>query len=166
MRPGSPHAFTGPPSRRTLWPVMPWVRGNAPVPIVVWVAAVTAGNEPEIALRYVAPSRMRRCRFGHASGHRRSTFHPPPSITSVTTTRGANPGMPGRTRPSAARKSSNPRSLAVVGARSASVTRSSWSCGSTAPGDQTTIGTRSPYIHATAWLVRGSFGLSERDSCG
>ena len=51
MWPGSPQAFTGPPPRRTLCPVMPCVRGNAPVPIVAWVAAVTAGNEPEIALR-------------------------------------------------------------------------------------------------------------------
>ena len=33
-------------------------------------------------------------------------------------------------------------------------------------GDQTTIGTRSPYIQVTAWLERGSFGVSDSDSCG
>ena len=149
---------------------MPCVRGNAPVPIVAWVDAVTAGNEPEIALRYVAPSRIRRCRFGHASGQRRRTFHPPPSITSVTTslgcTGGVTVGIPGSATPSAASNSSNPMSRAVVGARSASVTRSVWSCGSMRPGDHTTIGTRSPYIHVTAWLERGSFGSSDSDSCG
>ena len=51
MLPASPHAFTGPPPRRTLCPVIPCVRGKAPVPIVAWVDAVTAGNDPEIALR-------------------------------------------------------------------------------------------------------------------
>ena len=150
--------------------MIPCVRGKAPVPIVAWVDAVTAGNDPEIALRYVAPSRIRRLRFGHASGQRRSTFHPPPSITSVTTTRGCTggvtEGIPGSHTPSVARNSSNPISRAVVGARSASVTRSAWSWGSTRPGDHTTIGTRSPYIQVTAWLERGSLGASESDSCG
>ena len=67
--------------------------------------------------------------------------------------------------PSAASNSSKPDSFAIVGATSASVTRSSNVAGSTEPGAHTTIGTRSPYIHTTAWLVRGSFGTRSTDSC-
>ena len=48
----SPYALRAPDaSARMLWPVMPWLRGNVPVPIVACAHAVTAGNEPVIALR-------------------------------------------------------------------------------------------------------------------
>jgi hypothetical protein len=50
-RPGSPYALrTDPPSRR-LWPVIPWVLGKAPVPMVAWAHAVTAGKDPVMAFR-------------------------------------------------------------------------------------------------------------------
>src|SRR5918999_36019 len=74
---------------------------------------------------------------GQARGQSDSAFHPPPSITNVTTTFGGRAGRarPGSGRPSDAEKPSNPISRAVVGARSASETRSSTSRGSpTTPG--------------------------------
>ncbi len=55
------------------------------MPIVAWAHAVTAGNDPWIALRKFAPSPINRLRFGQASGHVCRTFHPPPSNTNVTT---------------------------------------------------------------------------------
>ena len=67
---------------------MPWTFGKEPVPIVACAQAVTAGNDPTIALRKFALSPMSVLRFGQSSGKARSTFHPPPSITYVTTTRG------------------------------------------------------------------------------
>ena len=60
---------------------------------------------------------------------------------------------------------SKPISCAIVGATSASETRSLESAAAI-PVPKTTSGTRSRYIQTLAWLVRGSFGTSETDSCG
>src|SRR5215216_5541243 len=141
-----------------LCPVIPCVLGYAPVPIVACAHAVTAGDDPVIALRYTTDSPIRRLRFGHASPQCCRTFHPPPSITNVTTTFGgvSNRGDPGRTLPSGARKSSNPIIDAIVGARSASETRSVESDGVSASPLQIAIGTRSRYSQGSAWLERGS----------
>ena len=50
-RPGVPYAFrTVSPSRR-LCPVIPWVLGKAPVPMVACAHAVTAGKDPVMAFR-------------------------------------------------------------------------------------------------------------------
>jgi hypothetical protein len=83
------------------------------------------------------PSRISRARFGQSFGHWRRTFHPPPSKTYVTTTLGVFPVVrkPGRPSPSRSfAQPSNPISSAVLGARSASETRSSLSPGSITPG--------------------------------
>ena len=136
--------------------------------MVACAHAVTAGNDPWIALRKLAPLSIRRRRFGHASGKVSSMFHPPPSYTNVTTTFGVRPervvssgsALPARSDG----HPSKPISCAVVGARSAKVTRSSESEAATVPGATTTNGTRSRYIQALAWLVRGSSGTNDRDS--
>ena len=82
------------------------------MPIVACADAVTAGNDPWIALRKFAPSRISRRRFGQASGNSCRTFQPPPSITKVTTTAGGLAGraIPGNGRPSrsSSRNASNP----------------------------------------------------------
>ena len=49
--PGVPYALRAAAPSRMLCPVMPWPRGNVPVPIVACAQAVTAGNDPVIALR-------------------------------------------------------------------------------------------------------------------
>ena len=49
--PGVRYALRTPAPSRMLWPVMPCSRGKPPVPIVACAHAVTAGNDPVIALR-------------------------------------------------------------------------------------------------------------------
>jgi len=144
---------------------MPCPLGNAPVPIVAWAEAVTDGNEPITALRKFRPFLISARRVGHAVGHWLSAFQPPPSMTNVTITFGRLAGVrrPGSGSPSRAGKS-NPMSDAAEGARSASDTGSTRSCGETMPGAYSSSGTRSVYPQAMAWLLRGSFRDRARDS--
>src|SRR4051812_16443172 len=74
---------TVPDSSRTGTPVMPCFQGNTPVPIVVWIAGVTDGEDPTVAFVYDTPSRIIRARFGQSSGHCSIAFQPPPSHTTV-----------------------------------------------------------------------------------
>ena len=67
--PGEPKALRTCVPSRMLSPVIPWVAGNAPVPIVACAQVVTAGNEPMIALRKFAPCVIRRFKIGQVSGH-------------------------------------------------------------------------------------------------
>jgi hypothetical protein len=112
---------------------------------VAWAQAVTVGNEPMNPLRNTSDLFMSPLRNGHEYFQCVRTFHPPPSMTNVTTTLGGVPGpvMPGIDTPSWVVKS-NPIIRAVVGARSASVTISSRVSGFVMmPGAYTTVGTRS-----------------------
>src|SRR5512134_2226703 len=102
---------------------MPCRLGNAPVPIEACAHAVTAGNDPTIALRKFALSPIRRRRFGHLSGKLSRTFQPPPSITKVITTLGFRADRDVAIGSDVPRRSfgqSAPIRAAVVGARSAS----------------------------------------------
>ncbi len=126
-------------------PTRPCSRGNAPVPIVAWVCAVLVGVVPTVAFVYHAPSGMSERRYGQSSGQRSRTFIPAASHTIVTMSRGGTAFSASASRidsPSGARKG-KPRSLAWVGAMSASVTgRSTSPTGAMCPGPYQNIGIR------------------------
>src|SRR6266511_3734763 len=90
----------------------PWVRGNAPVPIVAWTGAVLDGLDPTVACSYQAPRVTSPRRLGQSSGHRSRTFRPPPSHTATTMSFGfeAPPlsATSAMSLPSGARKSEKP----------------------------------------------------------
>src|SRR5436190_17865621 len=113
-----------PSENRMMLSTTPWVLGNAPVPMVAWMGAVFDGFEPTVALSYQVPWGISPCRWGHIRGHRFSTYRPPASHTSTTTSLGWAPGTMASSMdsPSGALKSVNPASLATVGAMSAEVT--------------------------------------------
>ena len=128
--PGVPYALrTTPSPSRMLWPVIPCWLGNVPVPIEACAHAVTAGNDPTIALRKFAPSPISRLQVrppvgevarARSSRRRRSRRSSRPSASSPTVT-----SRSGATCPRRSSGQSAPIRAAVVGARSARVTRSS-----------------------------------------
>ena len=108
----------------------PWLRENAPVPIVAWICAVLGGDEPTSASSYQVPSSIRPCRFGHDFGHSSSTKRPAPSQTTTTTSfGGASASGTSASVSGAPSGASNgkPTSSPWVGAMSARVTTRSTS---------------------------------------
>src|SRR6266516_4687684 len=82
---GSPRC---PSANRMMLSTTPCVRGKAPVPMVTWTGAVFEGFDPTAAFSYQVPFGMSPFRCGHDPEWRFSTYRPPASHTSTTTSFG------------------------------------------------------------------------------